>query len=331
MARKLASASGKTYVVFKGRKTGLFDTWGECQSQVLGFPKNKLKSYPTRADAEQAWEESKIAPVDDKSKQDSCSFPSHRRTNKRPVHNVIDLTEFGDEDPQVFKISRMESESHLVGSSRAQSGPSPEPVQTGEAIELTSAQQSVVDLAVAGYNIFLTGAAGSGKSVTLRRITECLKIKAKDFKISVVAPTGIAALAVNGKTTYSFAGWKTDSFRHPMEKLLSTVTEKRTITLTELDCLIIEEVSMVENQFLERLNRLLQAVMNNNEPFGGKQVILVGDFHQLPPVKPFERCLECGNPMTRSGISPEYIYVCKTTECASQGEMFKDSEKWAFK
>jgi hypothetical protein len=68
---------------------------------------------------------------------------------------------------------------------------------------------------------------------------------------------------------------------------------------------------MTKTQFLKRLNRLLKSVTNSDKPFGGKQVILVGDFHQLPPVKPFERCLECGDPMTRAGISLEYSYICQ--------------------
>lgn len=80
-------------------------------------------------------------------------------------------------------------------------------------IILTSAQQAVVELAVNGHNIFLTGAAGSGKTATLLEIKRRLKTRFNErgtplySKVQVVAPTGIAALPLNGKTTYSFAGW----------------------------------------------------------------------------------------------------------------------------
>lgn len=78
---------------------------------------------------------------------------------------------------------------------------------------LTDAQNHVVKLAIAGHNIFLTGAAGSGKTATLKEILRLLRKKHHDQDedmhpaIQIVAPTGIAALPLNGKTTYSFAGW----------------------------------------------------------------------------------------------------------------------------
>jgi superfamily II DNA/RNA helicase len=85
-----------------------------------------------------------------------------------------------------------------------------------EAIRLTPAQKAVVQLALRSHNIFLTGAAGSGKTATLKEILRRLKARypprrgAEDSKypsVQVVAPTGIAALPLDGKTTYSFAGW----------------------------------------------------------------------------------------------------------------------------
>jgi hypothetical protein len=130
---------------------------------------------------------------------------------------VIDLTESGDDGKKAVKLSRGDLECYSFSSSDSESSPSPQPVFTVEHIVLTPAQQSVVDLAVAGHNIFLTGAARSGKPVTLKRMEQCLKMKLIHFKLSIVAPTGIAALPLNGKTTYSFAGWTPDPFQHPME------------------------------------------------------------------------------------------------------------------
>jgi Cdc6-like AAA superfamily ATPase len=87
-------------------------------------------------------------------------------------------------------------------------------------LELTAAQEAVVEMAMNGENMFLTGAAGSGKTATLKEILRRLRKNylregsngpegpdSKFPRVQVVAPTGIAALPLNGKTTYSFAGW----------------------------------------------------------------------------------------------------------------------------
>jgi ATP-dependent DNA helicase PIF1 len=86
---------------------------------------------------------------------------------------------------------------------------------------------------------------------------------------------------------------------------------------------------MVENQFLERLNLLFQSVLQNQLPFGGKQVIFLGDFHQLPPVKPFERCLHCGDDIPTKGQDPN----CTSKECKRpEGQAsFTMGDKWAFR
>lgn len=85
---------------------------------------------------------------------------------------------------------------------------------------------------------------------------------------------------------------------------------------------------MVENQFLERLNLLFQNAMINKLPFGGKQVILLGDFHQLPPVNPFEYCLQCGE-----AIAQKQDPICVSTKCKNLEDRiaFKRCDKWAFR
>jgi ATP-dependent DNA helicase PIF1 len=113
-----------------------------------------------------------------------------------------------------------------------------------------------------------------------------------------------------------------------MSLLLESVSQGQLHeSINRLKVLIVEEISMVESQFLERLNLFMQHIVGNKRPFGGKQVIFLGDFHQLPPVKPFENCLHCGEPLANTRIEP----VCKYAECINNGVSFKLGDKWAFK
>ncbi|EPE28579.1 P-loop containing nucleoside triphosphate hydrolase [Glarea lozoyensis ATCC 20868] len=330
-----AKSSSRAYVVFVGRSTGVFSTWAECHEQVHKFSKNDYRKYATRESAEEAWRQSTVYLKTNA----SCADPIKETqillkpspTNKRPFRNVADFTGSEDGETPAEKICRTDSGRHLNDLILLETPPGPKQTPVESCIILTPAQQSVVNLANERHNMFLTGAAGSGKTVTLKEIIKCLQDKPNPIDVSVVAPTGIAALPLGGKTTYSFAGWSPDSFKQPLEALLSKVTGNTKKRIKKVACLIVEEVSMVENQFLERLNMLFQHVLENDRPFGGKQVIFVGDFHQLPPVKLFERCLICGEPMNTSLVVFVRQYKCQTPDCASKGVIFKNGDKWAFK
>ena len=137
-------------------------------------------------------------------------------------------------------------------------------------------------------SIFLTGKAGTGKSTFLKYIRANTK-----KKLVVLAPTGIAAVNVGGQTMHSF-------FKIPFKPLLpddpdiSNITRLRKMLrytkekvklIRELELIIIDEISMVRADVIDFVDRILRVYSGNmREPFGGKQLLLVGDIFQLEPV-----------------------------------------------
>jgi len=142
---------------------------------------------------------------------------------------------------------------------------------------LNEQQQMAFDL-VSKTNacLFITGKAGTGKTTFVKRIQQEI-----DKNFLVLAPTGIAAIAVGGQTMHSFFGF-------PMQAIgphtsLSISRDKYQI-LKQTDTIIIDEASMVRSDMVDGMDRYLRLAFNTNMPFGGKQVIFVGDLFQLPPV-----------------------------------------------
>jgi hypothetical protein len=134
-------------------------------------------------------------------------------------------------------------------------------VEEDPKIILTVEQEAVVSLSLAGKNLFITGAGGSGKTVTLKTILT--RLQERQISYQVVAPTGIAALPLNGVTTYSFFGWIPETLQMSMDSIIEKRSKTKDKIIKRVEVLIVEEISMVENQFLERMNSILQAIMGN--------------------------------------------------------------------
>lgn len=210
--------------------------------------------------------------------------------------------------------------------------PSREP-QTGPVRDepnLCPEQAELVSLIEQGHNVFYTGSAGCGKSTVLKAFVRRLRDSGK--KVRIIAPTGRAALNVGGSTTWTFAGWTPSSHKLPIERIKQGAHGKNVYRrLQKTDVLVIDEISMVENLHLERLNILMKtARFDPNLPvqpaFGGCQIVVTGDFCQLPPVKPFQHCLECGREMsTKVNDIGKLAHACR-----QQGE-YTDEDKWAFR
>lgn len=138
-------------------------------------------------------------------------------------------------------------------------------------------QQKAFDL-VANTNtsLFVTGKAGTGKTTFIKIIQKLIK---KNFL--VLAPTGIAAMNVGGQTIHSFFGLPFEAIG-PNTRL-EVSREKRDV-LKYTDTIIIDEASMVRCDWVDSIDRFLRSLEETHLPFGGKQVVFVGDLFQLPPV-----------------------------------------------
>jgi ATP-dependent DNA helicase PIF1 len=154
-------------------------------------------------------------------------------------------------------------------------------------ITLSEEQERVKKLVVEqGKSVFFTGSAGTGKSVLMRAIIADLKrkyIKEPD-RVAVTASTGLAACNIGGVTLHSFGGIGLGKEDVPalVKKIKKNPKAKNRWMRTKI--LIVDEISMVDGDLFDKLEGIARAMRNNGRPFGGIQLVITGDFFQLPPV-----------------------------------------------
>lgn len=143
-------------------------------------------------------------------------------------------------------------------------------------------QKQAISNMLKGYNVFLTGAPGSGKTFILNKFIS--KAENDGLRVGVTATTGIAATHLKGLTIHSWAGIgiKDELTEEDKQRLNSATKIKNRYKNT--DVLIIDEISMLQGFRLDMVNDLAKYIRKSELPFGGIQVILVGDFFQLPPI-----------------------------------------------
>lgn len=254
------------------------------------------------------------------------------------VHEIYD----SDEMEEMSKIDEKLKSAAIASSQPVPHDARPLPPS---APTLCKEQQDLIDLIATGNNVFFTGSAGCGKSTALKAAVNMLREQGKI--VHIVAPTGRAALQVNGMSTWSYMGWTPDYHKLPIDQLQHRGFRKHIKKrLRDTDVLIIDEISMVENHHLERMNRCMKAAIcwkqwrgggdgpsfegdspidNEDAPaFGGVQVIVTGDFCQLPPVKPFEFCIECGQKLLSDEDGADF-------NCDENHGPFSETDKWAFR
>ena len=155
---------------------------------------------------------------------------------------------------------------------------------------LNNKQHLAVEQTIKGENILITGPAGTGKSYTIKYIIELLRADNKN--VGLTATTGTAAFIIGGQTIHSFMGLGICD--GSIADIFIKIRNRPNIykRLAELDVLIIDEVSMLDTVLFEKISDIFCYIKSNslkntellNKPFGGIQIILIGDFCQLAPV-----------------------------------------------
>ena len=141
-------------------------------------------------------------------------------------------------------------------------------------------QSEALAILNAGANVFLTGAPGAGKTYVLNEFIR--QARADGANVAVTASTGIAATHIDGQTIHSWSGVGLANVLTP--NLLKTIKTRRRRKIQAADVLIIDEVSMMHAWLFDMVDQVCREVRHDPRPFGGLQVVLSGDFFQLPPV-----------------------------------------------
>lgn len=142
-------------------------------------------------------------------------------------------------------------------------------------------QSDALTILGAGANAFITGAPGAGKTYVLNRFIH--EARAKGANVAVTASTGIAATHVDGMTIHSWSGVGINQVM--TAQLMKRIRSRRRRKIEAADILVIDEVSMLHAWLFDMVDEVCRTIRHSPEPFGGLQVVLSGDFFQLPPVR----------------------------------------------
>ncbi|MDB5175286.1 MAG: helicase [Candidatus Saccharibacteria bacterium] len=171
-----------------------------------------------------------------------------------------------------------------------------------------------------GAHVFLTGAPGAGKTYVLNEYVQRAKKTGK--VVAVTASTGIAATHLNGNTIHAWSGLGIRDFLTPDDERWLAGNEKLIKRYNGTDVLVIDEVSMLHGARLNMINQAAKLLRKSDAPFGGLQVILVGDLYQLPPVSRYGMAVDFVHDSAAwHELDPEVCYITEQHRQADSDQL----------
>ncbi|XP_068656620.1 uncharacterized protein [Aristolochia californica] len=198
--------------------------------------------------------------------QDQCHLPLQQEA----TFLDIDHHTFNGDCEQCGKKSSLSSSSSSNG-----------------AITLSKQQLEVLQALAQGRSVFITGSAGTGKTFLLKHAIRVLQEMHHPDHVFVTASTGVAACALNGQTLHSFAGVGLGTGNHEFLYLKAVKNKQTRKRWRDVKALVIDEVSMIDGELFDSLEYIARRIRGNIPPkaWGGIQLVVSGDFFQLPPIK----------------------------------------------
>lgn len=173
-----------------------------------------------------------------------------------------------------------------------------------------NSQAEVLSRLLSRENLFISGPAGSGKTTLIARFKELMDAQFQgQFNVAITASTGIAATLLGGVTIHSWAGLGIDT--EPFDpKKISPMMWRARENMRSADVLIVDEISMLPAYLFTKLDKVLKWARRNTKPFGGIQMVLIGDFLQLPPVSKGDEEVDTGFAITTEEWKHGHIRYC---------------------
>ncbi|KAJ6037123.1 ATP-dependent DNA helicase PIF1 [Penicillium herquei] len=210
------------------------------------------------------------------------SFVTPRRTKPMDIWNKS-ASAIKEEQKELRREYKKTQKDPMQETAASHSKLSQKPITVSLSDEQNAVLEAVVDRS---KSIFFTGSAGTGKSVLMREIIKKLRLKYRrePDRIAVTASTGLAACNIGGVTLHSFAGIGLGKEAVPelVKKIKKNQKARNRWLRTKV--LVVDEVSMVDGDLFDKLEEIARRIRNNGRPFGGIQLVVTGDFFQLPPV-----------------------------------------------
>lgn len=288
------------YGVARGRVPGVYATWPEAHAQVSGFAGARFKGFMRTEDAEAFVQAASgcvgvVRTPSSSSSEDGSSqgsedtgvFYAVVHAHSAPGNGVYrDWAVARGCRGAVRKFASRAEAQAFVDAQALAAGSAPPPLSAAAALErygagLQGAQRTCLARAVRRENVFFTGGAGTGKTFVLQRCVGALR--AMGLSVGVTATTRLAGAGLGGVSLHAFAGVGLAQSRRDLQAARSRRDAVQ--RWTETDVLVVDEVSMLGPFLFDQLDALARALRGApHAPFGGLQVVAVGDFYQLPPV-----------------------------------------------